>query len=115
DPKGAVIPNVKISATRTSDLQSYSTSSSDEGKYGFANLPPGVYEMRFEAQGFMSTTVTNVVVSFSNIIEVNVVMTVGAATEAVTVSGGGELLQTRSASMGVNELPVNGRQLSRLR
>lgn len=117
DPNGAVIARTVISATRTSDFQKYSTSSNDEGKYILANLPPGLYELRFEARGFMPTVITNVLVRSSNIVEINVAMRVAAATETVQVTSSAPMMQTTQASVSqsVVELPVGGRNFTLLR
>src|SRR6266404_2346235 len=115
DPNGAAITGVTITATRSSDSQSYSTSSDDDGKYIFANLLPGLYELRFEARGFTSTVITNVLVRSSNIVEVSVALQLGATTETVTVTGSAPSLQTQASNSVVLELPARGRQLTQLR
>jgi uncharacterized protein YfaS (alpha-2-macroglobulin family) len=111
DPNGAVIAGVKITASR-SDAQENATRSNEDGKYGFAELPPGLYTARFEATGFMSTVITDVLVRASNIVEVNVTLQLGATTETVTVTGGGAQIQTQSAQFSSN---FSVRQLSQLR
>ncbi len=115
DPNRAAIAGVAITATRSSDSQSYSTSSDGDGKYIFASLLPGLYGLRFEAHGFMPTVITNVLVRSSNIVEVNVALQLGAATESVTVTGSAPSLQTQVSNSFVLELPARGRQLTRLR
>ncbi len=99
DPNGAVVPGVKITITRQADSQTYSTLSNDDGKYIVANLPPGVYDVRFEIRGFMKTTVTSVIVSTSNMVEVNVSLQLGVAAETVNVTASAEIVQTTSASV----------------
>ena len=64
DPNGAAIAGASITATRSSDNRFYSTSTNDEGKYGFAGLLPGSYELRVEARGFTPTVITDVLVGY---------------------------------------------------
>jgi hypothetical protein len=100
DPNGAVIAGVTITATRSSDSQIFSTTSNDEGKFLFGSLAPGLYELRFEALGFVATVITNVLVRSSNIVEVNVELRLGAASETVTVTAEAPLVQTSNATLG---------------
>jgi hypothetical protein len=112
DANGAAIPGATVTATRSIDSQSYHGSSNDDGKYGFANLSSGLYEVRFEARGFMATVFTNVLVRASNITELNATLRPGAVTETVTVTAAAPSVQTQSSN---SSLTVSGRQLSRLR
>jgi len=102
DVNGASISGATIIATRSVDEQSYRTSSNEEGKYTFLNLPPGLYEIRFEALGFSATVVTNVLVRVSNLMEVNTTLQVGATAEVVTVTAAGSSLQTQTSDASVN-------------
>ncbi len=115
DPNGAAVAGVHITATNSSDSTTHSTISNEDGKYGFGNLLPGLYEVRFEARGFMVTVITDVLVRASNIVEVSVSLQIGATTETVTVTGGGPSLQTSTLNSSLVDLPVSARQLSLLR
>ncbi len=88
DPNGAVIPNVEIKVIPTFQHQQYQTKTNDEGRYNIADLPPGVYNLRYEVPGFSITVITNVIVAASNLTEVNVTLQVGAVAETVMVTGG---------------------------
>lgn len=115
DPNGAVISRVRITATRSSDSRSYSTSSSDEGQYGFTDLPPGSYVVQFSAPGFSRTVFTNVLVSPLSITELNATLRPGAVSESVMVTSSRPDVQTTSMeSSQVSSLPINGKRYSRL-
>lgn len=86
DVNGAVIPGAAVTATRSADGQRYYSSSTDDGKYSFTDLPPAEYELRFEKPGFIITVVTDVLVRPSNIAEVNVTLEVGSVAQAVMVT-----------------------------
>jgi hypothetical protein len=101
----------KITATRSEDSQSYSTLSDDSGRFIFANLPPGLYEVRVDAANFKSSVTSGVLVSVSNIVGLNISLDAGTVSETVTVSAGGEGLQmTRLALLAPGV--VNSRQLT---
>jgi hypothetical protein len=110
DANGAAIPGVDITAWRSDD-QKYATRSNEEGKYELA-LPPGLYTIRFDSTGFTPTVITDVLVRWSNLLEVNVSLQPGATMETVTVTAGGVSIQTESAQNSSN---VVVRQLSQLR
>jgi hypothetical protein len=104
DMNGAAILGATITATRSPDGQRRGSSSDDEGKYSFANLSPGVYEVRFEAPGFMVTVFTSVLVRASNITEVNAILQPGAVTQSVTVTAAAPNIQT---AVSATEVSVN--------
>ena len=92
DPNGAVVPGVAIKATRPPDVQEYQTTSNDNGEYVLKDLPPGVYEVRFEAPGFVVALVTDVTVRVGSLTQVNTSLAPGAVNAAVMVTGDGSAL-----------------------
>jgi len=71
------------------------------------------------ANGFSKTTQKNISVDVSQVLQVNVQLKLGAATETVEVNTAPALLQTEEASVGqvigseeVNALPLNGRNFT---
>src|ERR1051326_3766347 len=57
DQNGALVPDVKITATHTATGAIRETITNSDGIYVFSNMSPGDYELRIEAKGF-STKVT---------------------------------------------------------
>jgi hypothetical protein len=97
DQNGAAIPGVTVTATRSVERNTYQSSSDDTGNYSFTKLPPGVYELRFDATGFKAAIITNVLVHASNITEVNASLEAGEVMEAVTVTAASESYVTDSS------------------
>src|SRR4029453_19491579 len=64
DTSGAVVPGVTVTITNVATSGTRSSISNDAGVYGFPSLPPGVYNLRAEKQGFKAAT--------ANIVEVQV-------------------------------------------
>ncbi|PYS48774.1 MAG: hypothetical protein DMF68_12140, partial [Acidobacteria bacterium] len=86
DPNGAVIPNATVRATLSSTEQFYEAATDDEGKFVLRDLPSGLYEVRVTATGFRNSVVTNVMVSSSNILSLDLTLQPGGTTETVTVT-----------------------------
>ena len=113
DANGAVISGATITATRTADSQHFSATSADDGKYIFANLLPGFYELRFDAANFKSSVITGVLVRPSTTVEINVALATGNVAETVTVTAGGANLQTSQANFSVNGSDNNDKKATR--
>src|SRR5262245_17449910 len=52
DPAGSSIPSVNITARMTEQQSTTKAVTNSEGFYDFVALPPGSYELTFEAAGF---------------------------------------------------------------
>ncbi len=121
DASGAVISNVSVKATNRETLSVYTTKSNDVGECLLKYLPPGIYDIDVEAQGFKKLRYVEVQISSSNIVQLTMTLEVGAVSEAVMVTGGVEALQTTSASMAsivtsrqIMNLPLNDRKATNL-
>ena len=104
DPVGASIAGVTVTATIPGTRYSYQATANDEGRYSFAGLPPGLYELRFEAPPFMPTVISEVLVRPNTVTEVNVSLQVGAVTETVSVTAAANPLDQISASAAMTNV-----------
>jgi hypothetical protein len=117
DSTGAVIPNATVRATLLSTQQFYEATTDDEGKFVLRDLPAGTYEVRATASGFSATVVTDVMVSNSNILPLDIVLQPGAAMATVEVTAGSEATLNTSASavsQQFAEFPRGGKNISNL-
>src|ERR1700722_18368290 len=94
DSTGAVVPNVKVTATNTGTGQSRTTTAGGAGDYSIQLLPPGVYSVKFEVAGFETLTVPSVTVTVTETGTLNQTLTVGAQTQEITVQANVETVQT---------------------
>jgi hypothetical protein len=94
DPSGAVIPNAKVAAINDQTGFESTGSSDDEGICLLRNLSPGSYHVVVNSQGFQTFAMQSVPVYSSNVTELEVTLSVGAATQTVMVEA--------SASTNVN-------------
>lgn len=60
DPSQAVVPNTKITLINESTKTERTSSSSEEGRYGFSALEPGNYTLVFETLGFKKSSHTDI-------------------------------------------------------
>src|SRR5262245_12131317 len=81
------------------------------GRYTFANMPPGLYDMVVSKSGFVQAKLTGEKVTVGLVLTVNVTLQVGSMTETVVVTAVGADLQTSNASVGTT---ITGRHLELL-
>lgn len=109
DPQGAVVANASISVKNKATGEERTATSSDSGAYKIPALPSGIYNVIVEVKGFKKTQVTDVKVDVATPATVNVTLEVGTAQETVTIVGGGEVIQSQSATIGTT---LTGRQIT---
>lgn len=121
DPSGAVISNAKATLTEHATGVKHETASSSGGVFSFPNLVVGTYDLSVTASGFKTYTRTGIVLEVGSDIGINVKMTVGTASQVVSVHADSLALQTQDTSFKqtidereINELPLNGRQMTDL-
>jgi hypothetical protein len=119
DATGAVVPNAQVTLLNTDQGITLQTKSDSTGGYTFSPVRTGHYTVSVTAQGFAKTTQKNLTVSVAQVLQVNVQLKLGAASETVEVNTAPPLLQTEEASVGqvigsqeVNSLPLNGRNFT---
>jgi hypothetical protein len=111
DPKGAVVAGATVTVKSTSTNQEFSTQTNNDGVFSIPSLASGVYVANIAASGFKQAAVTDIKIDVGKASTINVELEIGSANETVTVVGGGELLQTQSATVGTT---LTGRQISDL-
>lgn len=119
DPQGSAIAGATVTLTNKTTDVSRSVTTASNGTYAIAQVPPGVYQLRAEAQGFKSIVRDEVQVLVNTPLTVNVGFTeIGAVSETVTVTGGESVLNTADATIGntfenrrVVDLPLNARNV----
>src|SRR5579863_7340379 len=119
DSTGAVVPDAQVTLVNTDQGLTLQTKTNGSGGYTFSPVKIGNYEISVTAKGFSKTTQKNVKVQVAQVVQANVTLKPGAATETVEVSTAPPLLQTEEASVGqvigeneVNNLPLNGRNFT---
>jgi hypothetical protein len=116
DPSGAVVPNVKVTATNRATNVSFSATTNDAGVYNLLFLPTGEYNVAAEGSGFKKTVVGPFRLEVNQVARVEIKLELGEATQTVEVSDVAPILQTETTKTGdtinsqkLTSLPLNGR------
>jgi hypothetical protein len=86
DSSGAIIPGASVNATDPRTGVSRATKSDPNGRYIVDQLSPGIYTVEAEAPGFAHREVAGITVNPAQHNKLNLALTVGSATETVTVA-----------------------------
>ena len=123
DTTGAVIPGASVTLTDEARGLAREAETNAVGLYVFPDVPPGIYNLRVQREGFDTYELTEVRLEVGRRATMNVELQVGQVTDTITVEGAGEtiLLETESNTLGsvidserVEELPLNGRNFLQL-
>ena len=116
DQADAAVPGATVTATAVATNVSRTTVTGEDGNYIFAGLSPGLYYVRVEVTGFRMLTREGIRLATGETVRVDLELTVGGVTEAVSVRADAPLLRSETASLGqvvdnrkVVDLPLNGR------
>ena len=116
DPKGAVLPNATVVLRNQATSVERTTQTDEEGNYQLAALPVGNYRMDVTAQGFHTTTISNLVIEVAKTIVQNFQLEIGDISQQVLITSDAALIESATTSVGtvinqrtVQEIPLNGR------
>jgi len=121
DQSGAFAPGViaKVKNERTGEERTATTN--DQGYFLITPLRPSTYTIRVERPGFAPIEYTGMPIAAGQELTLDFELKPAGVQEAVTVVGNSPTIDLSSASVGVsvsqrevNDLPVNGRQMSQL-
>src|SRR5579863_3050284 len=122
DESGAAIPGATVTITETATNVRTSAQTEPDGLFLMAGLLPGSYSLRVEASGFEALVRTNLNLTAGQRLAVETLqLKVGSASQTLTVTGGGEVVQLDSSDRGdvvtttdVEALPMAGRNWASL-
>ena len=100
DASGAVLPGVSVSVTGPNIPRAQTTTTTENGSYRIANLPPGTYTVAFELSGFKTVSLQGLRVSVGGTLEQNVGLEIGALSESVSVTAETPVVDTTSNEVG---------------
>jgi hypothetical protein len=107
DPHGAVVAGATVTITNTSNNQSTTVTTSDQGTYRSSILSPGTYSVRIESPGFKIHLIQNLAVGGYLPSFANASLEVGSVSETVTVTASSSYLNTSQQQL--SQLPLNSR------
>ncbi|HEV2351049.1 MAG TPA: carboxypeptidase regulatory-like domain-containing protein [Terriglobia bacterium] len=121
DSTGGVISGVVVTAVEQNNGFRRSTTTLDDGSYDITLLPPGLYRLTAEKQGFERADRSSLELTVNQHLKVDFQLKVGAQSTTVNVNAGAPVLETQTSSVGttleqtkVEEIPTNGRHFLEL-
>ncbi len=103
DEQGAAVPGVAITLTSPVLVSGTMAGVTDSGGVNrFPSLPPGVYSVKVELQGFRSVIREGVNVQVGATVPLDLPLRVATVAETVTVTGTSPVVDTTSANTSVN-------------
>jgi Carboxypeptidase regulatory-like domain len=121
DPQGAMVAGATVTVKNEKTGEERTATSNEEGFYLVTGLKASNYTIRVKSDKFAVTEYTELPLLPGQELPIDVELRPEGVTEAVTVKGDARTIDLSSARIGtnviqreVNELPINGRQLSQL-
>jgi len=121
DPSGSVIANVKITITNVETGLSHVATTNESGQYNAIDLHIGHYNIKAEATGFKVAEHKGLVLSIGDRARVDFQLTLGGASETVTVEANAVRVQSDSGEVSnvideqqMSQIAVNGRSIYQL-
>ncbi len=116
DPGGANVAGATITVINVATGAERVGVSGSNGGYDFQALQPGTYTLSVDATGFKKTISREIVVSVSQITQLNITLEIGLASETVTITATQEVINVSSPTITnvintrqVVDLPLIGR------
>src|SRR6266849_6565292 len=121
DPKDLAVAGAKVTLTNQGTGVTREAKTSSEGQYVFIELPPGLYTLRIEMQGFAPREYKDVRLEVGRAVTLDAKLELAQLGQQVSVSEAGPGLQlTQSEVQGlvtastVENIPLNGRNFLEL-
>jgi hypothetical protein len=121
DPKGGVVPDVEVTATRIETGAEVTTKTNGAGIYFFTGLMPGHYHLMVHKPGFKEIAIKEFQLNVQDKLEQNFSLEIGSVSETVTVTANDININTTDASVStvvdqhfIESIPLNGRSLQPL-
>ena len=121
DATGAPVPGAQITLTQTATGAVRTATTGTDGAYSLPDLPIGPYQLAVTKTGFSKYVQNGIVLQVGVNPTINVSLQVGSMTQEVTVQAAAQMVEIQNTGVGqvtapqeVQDLPLNGRQLTDL-
>lgn len=120
DQAGAVLPGVNIAVISVAQGFQRSATTNDDGVFVVPLLPPGVYTVKAEREGFSPAEQRNVTLNVSDQVAIRMFLKVGDISQTIEIVDGSSLIDpspsvsTLVDQQFVKNLPLNGRSFQSL-
>jgi hypothetical protein len=113
DPSGAIVPGAEVRAINEQTNVTASAKTNEAGNYSIPFLAPGTYKLSADLTGFKKTEKPGITLRVGDVLNVDLTLEVGTASETVEVSGGTPLLESSTVQLGqvigerqIQDLPI---------
>ncbi len=121
DPSGASVPNATVTVKNEKTGEERTVTTTDQGRYTVPSLKPSVYTIKTQVKGFAPIEYTGLTLAVGQEFNLDLALQTAGVSETVTVTAETLAVDLSSAKIGANvserevqQLPVNGRQMSQL-
>src|SRR5579872_5468280 len=116
DPSGGAVASATVQLINEATRATRQVLTGENGDYSFIEVPVGSYEIDVNQQGFKKYVHKGIVLDLNQVLNVDIPLQLGAATESVEVTGAPPVIDTTTTQLGaimsdrsVRELPLNTR------
>ncbi len=117
DSAGAVVVGAEVSVINRATNETRTAITESDGSYVVPQLRPGLYLVAVKKPGFKSAAIDEIKLDVQQVREADITLTVGAATETVSITASGATtIETTSSTISqtienkrIVDLPLNGR------
>jgi hypothetical protein len=121
DQNRAAVRGATVTITNVGTGVRRALETNEAGDYVASNLPPGLYRITVEANGFKKVERPEVRLEVAKDVRIDVALQPGAVAETVTIIEDAPLIETANNTLGgtfsnkaINDLPLNGRDFQNL-
>src|SRR5580704_12678270 len=121
DPAGAVVEGASVDAVNAETQRKFESLTNASGQYRLSQLPPGIYTLTANMQGFKQALAEHVTLNANDLLRQDFSLQLGDAKESVIVQALPGLMQTESAEIKdviqnqqVVDLPLKDREFLQL-
>ncbi|MCS6884097.1 MAG: carboxypeptidase regulatory-like domain-containing protein [Acidobacteriota bacterium] len=116
DENGAVLSGIRLTLRSPATGYTREATSGEDGSFRFLAVPPGMYEVTAEGEGFSKYVSKEIKLTVGQVASLEVQMKIGNVTEEVVTVTGTQIIETSRTSVAetinqtaINNLPSNGR------
>jgi hypothetical protein len=113
DSSGAVVPGARVTLLDQQKGYQFNATSDSHGNYLFTAIPPGLYSVTVEMDGFDKTVRNNITLNVNENVTANLALKIATSKQSVDVESQGVTLHTEDAVTGqvvnrrfINDLPL---------
>ena len=121
DASGALVAKAPITITNIATGLNRTVETDASGEFSAPSLPPGIYSLTVQTEGFKKTTLSNLVVGVDQKVRAEVTLQLGAVADTINVEGTAPVVKSDSSELGdtvterqIKDLPLNGRDFVNL-